>query len=552
MEACSLCQENILKPRVELDFTSLHEILRSESGPASVQLDKINLILERLQQDLEDLESSGIGIDAHESCISKYTAETRSLLSPIRKIPDEILQAIFEYCCDMNHFVVSAPSETAICNIRNKPAMVLSSTCFRWRRNALHMPSLWSSITLEWDWLIYGFKKDDAEDEKRSFTLASFLSHSLQWPLAVNLIFKGAAPNFYLDGTLHPIAAQVVEQRHRWKSLSFKSAFSFVEELFPEDHTPQFPLLENLSLLHSADDLDIFQDIVPNLKALKMPYAFPFRRGERFPFPQLLHLEPSSDEDVLDVLDHTPNLASLVIGECLEGEPARDSPCLTSSSLRTLTICHGNRKLSLEVQFSVFPLFNFSLLDALHLQPAEHFNLQPGFWFNFDLCMAFLQRSSCPLTTLSIKRLSLSDSNLVRLLRQVPTLRNLTITDTDIGYAFNPITEQLIESLNASQISSLRTQAEPLIPRLHSLTLDSGAIAFRDSVLIDMVCSRWIPFAGAPASGVSNSTETDLPSVDCLREFTMKFRNRQNPGDVYGPLEVIEKSGMRLVVIWEK
>ncbi|KIK63432.1 hypothetical protein GYMLUDRAFT_241911 [Collybiopsis luxurians FD-317 M1] len=559
MQACSRCQKNVLKPRVELDFTSLHAILRSESGPASVQPDKINLILERLLQDLGDLGSTRLGIDAHQTCISEYAAQTRSLLSPIRKIPDEILQVIFDYCCDMNHFVVSRSSETAICNIRNKPALVLSSTCFRWRRNAVHMPTLWSRITLDWDWrppvgnAYYGSKAY----HERSFALVTFLNRSSQLPLAVNIIISGASSLHFTNGKMHPIATQLVEQMHRWKSLTFDSLLIRIENLIGESVVSKLPLLDDLELLDPSDNFKMFEDTAPRLKALRMPYSFPFRGNEPFTFPHLHHLELDLDQGFLNLFHHTPNLfpnllpnlVSLEIGECVESEPARDIPSSVFSSLKTLLVRHGN---IWSPASSAFPLFTFPSLNALHLKPDENFQPQPNLWVNIDLFMAFLERSSCPLTTLFIDSISLSDLILVRLLRHVPTLRDLTIIGTNIADTLSPITEQFIESLHASRTSSLRLEVEPLVPRLHSLTLDTGAITFCDNVVIDMVHSRWIPSVIFSASNVSSSTDTGLPLVDCLREFTMKFRNRRNPGDVYEPLDLIEKNGMRLVITWEK
>ncbi|KIK63431.1 hypothetical protein GYMLUDRAFT_466847 [Collybiopsis luxurians FD-317 M1] len=216
--------------------------------------------------------------------------------------------------------------------------------------------------------------------------------------------------------------------------------------------------------------------------------------------------------------------------------------------LKTLTVRHGN----LIPLFSAFSLYTFPSLNTLHLKPDKDIKLKPNIWFNFDPFMAFLERSSCLLTTLFIEGLSLSDIQLVRLLRHVPTLRDLTIIDTDIAGSFSPISKQFIESLHTSRTSDLRLEAEPLIPRLHSLTLDTGATAFRDKVVIDMVRSRWIPSVISSANGISSSIKEGLPPVDCLREFTMKFRNRSNPGDVYEPLDLTEKNGMRLVITWKK
>ncbi|KIK63430.1 hypothetical protein GYMLUDRAFT_466852 [Collybiopsis luxurians FD-317 M1] len=329
MQLCSRCGENVPESRIRVDFPSLHARLRSEFGPASGQPEEINPILESLQQDLEDLETAGFGLQTHRSCIIELAAQTKSLLSPIRKIPDEILQDIFDYCCDTNSFVVSAPSETATCDIRNKPTMVLSSTCSRWYRNALSMPTLWSRITLDWNWVLSDFVVGSDAYYKRSFALATFLNRSLQQPLAVNIIIKGASPRLG-NGTMHPIPAQLVEQKHRWKSLTFESPVILIHDLFEEYIMPELPLLDDLELLDPDDDLELFEDRALRLKALRMPYSFPFQGKERFTYPHLLHLELELDldEDNPDLFQVTPNLVSLSIG-LLESVMAMNSlrPC---------------------------------------------------------------------------------------------------------------------------------------------------------------------------------------------------------------------------------
>ncbi|KIK56119.1 hypothetical protein GYMLUDRAFT_174684, partial [Collybiopsis luxurians FD-317 M1] len=193
---CSRCGGDVSTFRVELDFTSLHEKLRTESGPSSVDSLQINSILESLQQDLRDLTSSLAGLDkeTHRRCILEYAAQFHSLLAPIRKFPDEILQTIFDDCCDMNYFVVTRPSQTAVISLKNKPAMVLSSVCSRWRSNALSLPKIWSRLSIEWKWdTETGMADyDKLKHEKLFFPLSNFLCRSLEYPMTLNLIFKEA------------------------------------------------------------------------------------------------------------------------------------------------------------------------------------------------------------------------------------------------------------------------------------------------------------------------------------------------------------------------
>ncbi|KAF5371424.1 hypothetical protein D9757_010003 [Collybiopsis confluens] len=164
--------------------------------------------------------------------------------------------------------------------------------------------------------------------------------------------------------------------------------------------------------------------------------------------------------------------------------------------------------------------------------------------------MNFVQRSSFPLTTLSLQNLALSDSNLVDLLRHLPTLVNLIVDDKMLT-KLNPLTEQFTSSLHAYRPSPLRSNASPIVPRLQSLTLSCGASTFNDAAIVDMVRSRWIPSARLGSSSVAETSYMSPLQVDCLREFTMRFRARTKENNVvYMPLERLEKDGLRAVVLW--
>ncbi|KIK59143.1 hypothetical protein GYMLUDRAFT_44899 [Collybiopsis luxurians FD-317 M1] len=546
MPICSICGKPVPKLRVDLDFTSLHRELRSESGPTSVRPDKVNTILENLQQDLKDVESAGRDIEEHQSCILGYTTQFRCLLSPVRKVPEEILQHIFDVCCDMNHFVASNSPPSNESFLRSNPAMALSSVCTRWRETALAMPSIWARISFQCR------RKIDGHDGSNYLQLLpEFLNRSLRQPMIIDLALY-ALP--IIRGYLHPVLVQLMNHRDRWQSLRFFSSHIYFESLFRSDETPQFPLLENLEIVDERQIPRPFINAAPRLKTLKMPlfYAFPAKQP---PFSQVLHMEVTLERDhVFASLGGMPNLVSLVTKEYWRTHPLPNTSCLTLPSLYSLTVHQDNRMVLPDLDLSplsVFPFFTLPSLKALHLEPAEQFIPSPGFWTNFNPFIAFVQRSSFPLTTLSLNNLALPDSNLVRVLYLVPTLQNLTVVDIDLEYDFSPITEQFIESLHASRNSLLHPQADPIVPRLRSLKLDTNAgEKFRDDLVVDMVCSRWIPSRISSVGSAPPAANPSAPYVDCLREFTMKFRNRQDPGAVYEPLEIVEQSGMMAVVLW--
>ncbi|KIK63434.1 hypothetical protein GYMLUDRAFT_41119 [Collybiopsis luxurians FD-317 M1] len=533
MRLCSRCGENVSESCLELDFTSLHAKLRSEYGPASVQLDEVHRILGNLHQDLKVLESASLEIETHRSCILEYGAQIQSLLAPVRKIPNEILQQIFDECCDMNYFVVSKPSPTSVRSLRRKPAMAISSVCSRWRTIAFSMPQMWTGISLEWNW----DAKDDMDDfdklehQNLFFPLTTFLGRSLELPLVLDFVLK-ATPKFP-NNSLHPFMAQLERQTYRWQSLSFHSERFNLKNLFSRYEFPHLPLLNNLGPIDDFVTIhSIGKDVVPRLNSLGVEFFFPDAvEFPKFPFTQILHLELRE------------------VGDCQVVGPPEDPQFVTFPSMRSLTVRLGKTN-PVNLFRSIFSFLRAPLLGTLHLE-ASNSRWTPGSWSNIGPFLTFVQRSSCPLTTLSIKSIPLSDSDLVHLVRLVPTLHYLTVTETDLVVEDSSITDRFIESLHASRTSLLRPQAEPLVPRLRSLTLETRTSGIYPHIVVDMVCSRWIPSAISYASGKPYPTEVVPHPVDCLREFILRIWNPEHkdlPEYIEKPLESLERCGMRLHV----
>ncbi|KAF9065189.1 hypothetical protein BDP27DRAFT_1229272, partial [Rhodocollybia butyracea] len=176
MPLCSSCGRNTFIHSVVVDLPGIQNKLRTESGPASVQSEEVASVLKNIEQDLEDYRAEISRLEQGKERLENYAAQLRSLNSPFRKVPDEILRHIFDECCDMNTFRA----------LRSKPAMVISSVCSRWRRNALSMPAIWSRISLSWD-MSKGDRHCEEDHLKIFFPMFNFLDRSQQHPMTVVL-----------------------------------------------------------------------------------------------------------------------------------------------------------------------------------------------------------------------------------------------------------------------------------------------------------------------------------------------------------------------------
>ncbi|THU88165.1 hypothetical protein K435DRAFT_680403, partial [Dendrothele bispora CBS 962.96] len=118
----------------ELDVSQIeHEIASSSSDIA-----KYDAEIETLEGVLEELRK-------RKSEIQRYSDERRNLLSPIRKVPIEILGEIFAASCGDNGLLITTVPEGKI----SAPTLVLSHVCSLWRNFVISTPSLWARMSVD-------------------------------------------------------------------------------------------------------------------------------------------------------------------------------------------------------------------------------------------------------------------------------------------------------------------------------------------------------------------------------------------------------------------
>ncbi|KAF5371433.1 hypothetical protein D9757_010005 [Collybiopsis confluens] len=290
MQRCTQCGENILRPRVSLDFSSLNDRLRSQSGPVSVQPDEVTTILKNIELDEEDCEAEMNRLEARvlllatqKERLREYANLVQALISPIRKLPDELLRHIFDLCCGMNRFVVGDDPSKNVFSFESAPSMAISSVCSRWRKNALAMPMIWSRISLVW---CLNADIADPWEEECSFPFFLALTRSLLQPLSVELDITGQP--FLRNDRVHPIMFKLIETRSRWQKFTLHTLSSTFKDLFSNTTSCDFPLLDHLCLAYvRSHELTFWMEKAPNLKKLKTCGTIP----EPNAFPKITQIE---------------------------------------------------------------------------------------------------------------------------------------------------------------------------------------------------------------------------------------------------------------------
>ncbi|KIK80419.1 hypothetical protein PAXRUDRAFT_238530 [Paxillus rubicundulus Ve08.2h10] len=137
---------NSMSPPREAEYLSAQHALAQDN--AKLQL--LNDGIEECQQRIARAHADMCILERQRNATQHLMSIHRARLSPLRILPDELLQEIFKRCLPDTHYVVP--------NIRSAP-LVLTQVCRRWRVVAQGTSELWSSIALRdlgvWNYEFY-------------------------------------------------------------------------------------------------------------------------------------------------------------------------------------------------------------------------------------------------------------------------------------------------------------------------------------------------------------------------------------------------------------
>jgi hypothetical protein len=148
----------------ENELPTLFSFINNEA----IKLESLELELKRLQEVYFNLESQ-------RNDLSRVIEAHRGYISPIRRIPDDIVREIMVRCLPSD----PAPSHTN----RHMAPMLLTHICRRWRSIAYSTPRLWSSLCVSFRGL-----RDDSFSGKSISSLAVIWeedTNTMRWWLAM-------------------------------------------------------------------------------------------------------------------------------------------------------------------------------------------------------------------------------------------------------------------------------------------------------------------------------------------------------------------------------
>ncbi|KIK51609.1 hypothetical protein GYMLUDRAFT_50427 [Collybiopsis luxurians FD-317 M1] len=269
----------------------------------------------------------------------------KSLLSPIRKLPPEILDEIFRIAAIRPPgYNIRLNTNTPDTNSRLRGSVfTLTWVCHWWRHQTIAQPALWSSLSLQ------SGANNRARSEVWAFLKECILRSGDFIPLDLQLapcISGSPAINFNSDAW--DIFNLLIDQAHRWRALDVISGY---RHGLPEDRFSYSISLPSLSMCNNSQRNGSASDSLPeksfpccpSLQILGLAYLRPTHNiYEILRGLSILELETYKGCSVAHLLGRCPLLRSLTIQKFHLDDDSFCSPCYTHTNLLTLNVTIGD------------------------------------------------------------------------------------------------------------------------------------------------------------------------------------------------------------------
>ena len=458
-------------------FSPSQFIAMSENGIfVQESIQQIKSTVESVENEIMRLRRSLTELENYRGQLYESITRHQAILSPIRKLPAEILAEIFLHAADDSNVVWPRK------NGEVETPLLLGKICSYWRTLTHALPQLWSKIRLDIPQVLEGRSTAGVK------ALAEMcLSRSGNTLLSFSINADGPPE------LIEPLLQGFVKHSSRWRDVSIDLArlSRYHQILVPAKNN--VPKLHRLHLGTSIKDtlapdiLDAFQ-ISPSLKELSISH---FTRPFHFlqvPWAQLTHLTSKMSNfregEFSEILRHATSLVVFSTERERILEVTSSQPVLLHH-LEKMAIVNKGSYITKSFQFFTAPN-----LKELYLHAITPFNP--------DQAIAMLTRSKCKLTRLTIHSSQDAETvweenlGIARLLGSVPSLVHLRLIVMKSG-------DDLIHRLG------LHSNLFPrILPNLEYLILEDG------------FCVSAHPLVEALRSRINSQSSTD-GGLRCVR-----------------------------------
>ncbi|ESK91769.1 hypothetical protein Moror_10598 [Moniliophthora roreri MCA 2997] len=483
--------------------------------------------LQEFQVEISRLQTAILALEARREGLKQMMEKYRSLLSPIHRMPLEVLTNIFKFYCNVNVLEIGTLS----------PAMTLSAVCGKWRELTLNTPSLWASLSICYcSWEGY-------ELEPLIQLTQLFMERSKTSPLTLDLDFFTSDFDEEEYDPKPPLAI-LVQHSSRWYDVRWCFMREQMNHPTFEPLRSHLPMLQYLDIrandegnpVDEDDTWDLFSDCPCLHTVTLLSMGFPLSDTILLPWQQITVLTVDGNlVKIFRILSHCPSLRQLKLpsmGKLSTGHLYD----VQSQELLSLSFKASNAK-----DLSFLPYLMAPQLTSIGIQGGYFGRRNRGFdrWDEKPLT-GFLARSSCSITILRLQWLPITDTQTTLLLGLMPTLRVLSIWEcTHANLAKNHvITPSFLNRLTVDHVG-LDTVFLPQLTELEFCVVNED---LDQRALLQMLSSRWLP-------DHQNDHRAD---VNCLQSFSLiVVGKKEGPSpECFALLQHFSNSGLRITTMY--
>ncbi|EDR04257.1 uncharacterized protein LACBIDRAFT_304790 [Laccaria bicolor S238N-H82] len=513
------------------------------------RLSSLDAEIERVQSILDELR--------HERCaLSDEIEAHRALISPIRRIPFDVLGEIFVHCLPDGRNAVMSSREAPI---------LLGRICSAWRSIALSTPRLWASLHIPTPMEISETGQVLAQPEptfiakmeRRCEGAREWIGRSRESPISISICIPTHVYSYELQPssmkTFEVAVAQILASSHRWRKVDFratKDSFTRLQQL-AEDAVP---LLESLVIaggsLRAWDPLASdssgrwtkFSGLLSARKLRKLSLSYLKEDLLSLPvrWSQLTHL--NLDLDIPAKFGRTSRgLRYSDIIKVLRRCPLLVSCGLSLESTAFDVLLQPDHELPLAEYTLTLPLLENLLLnlsgrwDECHLKHLDlprlrHFEIKfqetfSGSQASRPSWVPFLSRNGNSVKQLIIDIPSLTRDELIGFLESVPLLIHLHVSSASSSSSV--VDPEVIDRLTGTPSAE---NPDCLCPLLEELQCNGTHCAsFSESQLLSLVQKR-----------------SDTEKGGLLKRVDVTFHDRREPKNFDKFLDSLIGSGMKV------
>ncbi|KIM44128.1 hypothetical protein M413DRAFT_443171 [Hebeloma cylindrosporum] len=411
-----------------------------------------------------------------------------ALISPLRRLPPEILQLIFVWCLPQNHNSVMHASEAPV---------LLGRVCSEWRRISLATPEVWASLHIVPPNVNFSNPGSSAARFERKRELVKmWLERSGACPLSISLVWFAGDSEEEVK-LCASILEVLVPMCGRWKTLDFQvplKMFTPFIGLTVED----VPLLEGMSLMDNRTPLDTvavdrwpesltFAESATKLRNFTLTFFSGGIRLPSIPWPQLttLYLESNiaffftDSREMLNTLSGCANLQSCTLKfplshtALLPAYKKLDAPIVLP---QLLTLCvdgdqHLHNTFHMSNTLTNLCAPKLRKLEILGRSGRPEGSVAPE---PLGAVRTLLQRSKCPLERLNVESMTMLPDEFVACLRLIPSLVELVVHNWSVRVITGTPAEEDTAAVNTSEV------AEDLILRALTVGLKEAEVVRED------------------------------------------------------------------------